>query len=288
MTNNENSYLTISEIFSLAWQEIKERFVPFFLLAGVGIFINWLMSGLCFGFNPLTQTNAQEINPVLALLVSLISALVGMWSSAALVLYICKRTENIKEALLMGLTRIWRLLLGSVILIVGLTIAVTVLLALMIGGMALTADYTALAALIGVVFILLILAASFTAVVYCLFLPYKLILTQDPIFACFTGSFALVKGNFWRTCGYLLIISLIVFVVGTLGSVVVGILSVLFALVMPALVGVIAFLWVPLGALMALVFQVSTVALYLDRNSGGTQTTEQQDNAPSLEQGTQQ
>ena len=264
MTNNENSYLTISEIFSLAWQEIKERFVPFFLLAGFGIFINWLLSGLCFGFNPLTQGNAQQINPILALLVSLISALVGMWSSAALVLYICKRAENIKEALLMGLTRIWRLLLGSVILIVALTIAVAVLLFLMIGGMALISDYTALAVLIGVVFILLILAASFTAVVYCLFLPYKLILTQDPIFACFTGSFALVK------------------------SVVVGIFSVLFALVMPALVGVVAFLWVPLGALMAVAFQVSTVALYLDRNSGGTQTTEQQDNTPSLEQGTQQ
>lgn len=288
MNENQHSHLTLHDILSLTIQEIKERFVPFFMLAGIGILINWLLSGVFFGFNPLTHTNIQQVHPLISLLVSVVSAVVGLWSTAALVFFICKRTENIKEALLMGMTKIWRLLLGSIILIVGLTIVIVVLLALMVGGMALTSDYTAIAALVAVVFGLLIVAVSFVTVVYCLFLPYKLILTEEPVFKCFAGSFALVKGNFWRTCGFLIIISLIMLLISLLGGVVLGVFMVLFTLVLPAAVGVVSFLWVPLGTLMALIFQVSTVALYLDRNSSGEQTAPSQDNNPSLEQGMQQ
>lgn len=288
MNNNQNSYLTVSDIFSLARKEIQERFVPFFLLAGLGVFINWLLSGLCFGFNPLAQADTQQINPILAILVSLISALAGMWSTAALVFFICKRAETMKEALLLGLTKIWRLLVASFILVVVLSLIIMLLLGLMIGGIALTVNNSAMVALIVIVFILLILAISLTAMIYCLFLPYKLILTQDSIFSCFAGSFKLVKGNFWRTCGYLLAICLVLCGMGVLGTLVLGVLSIVFGLLMPSAVVFVSFLWVPMAALMTLVFQVSTVALYLDRNSGGTQTTENEDNTPSLEQGMQQ
>lgn len=288
MNENSNAYLTIHDIFSLSFREIKERFAPFFLLAAAGIFFNWLLMGLCFGFNPITQTQAQQAHPILSLFASLLSALVGLWSAAALVLYICKRAASVKEAFLMGVGKIWRLFIASAIFLVGLTVSVAVLLLVMILSMGWAEGNTVIFVLAIMVFGLLAVAVALGAIVFCLFLPYKLILTEDSVFGCFAASFSLVKGNFWQTFGFFIVLTLILLLISMIGGAVLGVLMLLFTLILPAATGLISFLWVPVGALGALVFQVSTVAFYLDRNSGGTQTTETEDNTPSLEQGMQQ
>lgn len=281
MNENERC-LTVQEILARSWQEGKARFAPLFLLAGAGPAFNWLIMGLTFGFNPLFQSEARQQQPLLFVLLSLISTLAGLVFMAALILFICKRAATPLQACQQGLLRLPRMLGG----VLGLGAAMLAL-ALVLGALPFGALYLADASRTAYV-IALIMAAPvlmiclMVAGVYLVLWFYPLVLTDIPITATLRLSFNLVKGKFWNTLGLLFILGLINAAVAVLTAVAVVTFSIMFALALPAMTGALTFLWVPAGALSALIFQLPLIALYLDRVAGVEHTPLVSDN-PSLE-----
>ena len=218
----------------------------------------------------------------------LITLLLNAWFYAALVLYVCKRTDTVKEALTQGIGRLPRLIGGWILvtLLVFAILIVCFLMVLLCG--ALFGDGVSMAISM-VIFTLLGLAGFVWIGVAWLFLPYRLVLTQEGVFSCFGSSRRLVKGMFWKTLGFLCVLLLIVFGVNIAAGLVMGLLSLIVMLLTPSLLNIaLSFLGMLVTGLTMLVVQLPLIALYLDRNAGGQQPIVQEENHPSLEQGPQQ
>ena len=190
--NKSEETLTHAELISRSWQEIKGRFAPFMLLACIAPAFSWLIAGLAFGLDPMTQSAAQQQHPLLMLLVSLLSALVGSYGTAALILFICKRTDTPWQALQTAWHPFLRLFGGGLLMSVGMSAAL-MLLGILLGG----AVYLLGAPEVLYLFILLFLflCAGVLMVYFCL-LPYLLVLTDIPVLSCFFRRISFGKRTF--------------------------------------------------------------------------------------------
>ena len=268
--NKSIETLTHSELISRSWQEIKGRFAPFMLLACITPAFSWLMTGLAFGLDPMTQSTAQQQQPLLMLLVSILSALAGSYCTAALILFICKRTDTPWQALKTAWRPFLRLFGGSLLI----TVAILIMWALLglLWFVLVTGEDPETSNLFFYYLLILplveILVASLVqtvlAVYFCL-LPYLLVLTDIPVLSCFSAAFRLVKGRFWFTLGLLFLLGLISLGIGIAAGIVLSIFVTLFSLSSGLLAGILSLLWVPVTGLATLIVLVPMLALYLDR-----------------------
>lgn len=268
--NKSIETLTHSELISRSWQEIKGRFAPFMLLACITPAFSWLMTGLAFGLDPMTQSTAQQQHPLLMLLVSILSALAGVYCTAALILFICKRTDTPWQALKTAWRPFLRLFGGSLLI----TVAILIMWALLglLWFVLVTGEDPETSNLFFYYLLILplveILVASLVqtvlAVYFCL-LPYLLVLTDIPVLSCFSAAFRLVKGRFWFTLGLLFLLGLISLGIGIAAGIVLSIFVTLFSLSSGLLAGILSLLWVPVTGLATLIVLVPMLALYLDR-----------------------
>ncbi len=275
MNKNEN-LLTVSELLSRSFAEIRARFVPLMLLAACAPALLWLLQGLLIGFSPLDQATAREAQPWLVSLISLINGLCGLGFTASLIFYICKREDTILQALKAGFKRIPRLLLAFIPLSLVIILSSVLLIAILAGGLYfLDVQPTTILVLGMFVFMPLWGIGLSIFSIYISLWYYPLVLTDEPIWATLRLSLFLVKGRFWQTFGILFILGLISFGLALAGVLALGALSFITALVSSALSAVVSFLWIPITALMVLVMQVPMVALYLNRSMVLIQTQEQ-------------
>lgn len=281
--NENDELLTLSELLARSWQEAKARFAPLFLLACMTPLLAWLALGLAFGFSPLAQNAAQQNHPFLFLAVSFLCGLCGLVFLAALVLFICKRVETVGQALKAGLVLLPRFLGATVLFIVAMTALVLLILLVPMGLLYLFNAQAALYGIVLLVFAPLILIGAAVAGVYLSLWMYPLILTDQPMLEAFRTSYYLVKGRFWNTLGILVVLGLINTAFAVAAMLGLGLISVLASLTAPGLAGLFSFLWVPVKALMALVFQLPLIALYLNRLSVTGRPSLAEDN-PSLEE----
>ena len=270
--NQATETLTHSELISRSWQEIRGRFAPFMLLACITPAFSWLMTALAFGLDPMTQSTAQQQHPLLMLLVSLLSALVGSYCTAALILFICKRTDTPWQALKTAWRPFLRLFGGSLLI----TVAILIMWALLwlLWFVLVTGEDPETSGLFFYYMLILplvemlvaLLVQTVLAVYFCL-LPYLLVLTDKPVLSCFTAAFRLVKGRFWFTLGLLFLVGLISFGIAMATGIVLSIFETLFSLSSGLLAGILSLLWVPVTGLATLIVLVPMLALYLDRVS---------------------
>ena len=268
--NQATETLTHSELISRSWQEIRGRFAPFMLLACITPAFSWLIAGLAFGLDPMTQSMAQQQQPLLMLLVSILSALAGSYCTAALILFICKRTDTPWQALKTAWRPFLRLFGGSLLI----TVAILIMWALLglLWFVLVTGEDPETSNLFFYYLLILplveILVASLVqtvlAVYFCL-LPYLLVLTDIPVLSCFSAAFRLVKGRFWFTLGLLFLLGLISLGIGIAAGIVLSIFVTLFSLSSGLLAGILSLLWVPVTGLATLIVLVPMLALYLDR-----------------------
>ena len=281
-TPNEVSLLTLSELLSRSYQEIKNRFAPFFLLACFGPAFNWLLMGLLFGFNPITQSAMQQQYPFRVLVAAIGSMLAGTFFLTALVLFVCKRSPSPLQALKDSWPRFWRVVWGSFLLILALSIVL--LLAALAGAAVLYAvGFTPeiLAIALALYFMVAMVIWAIVMVYMALF-PYPLILSEQGVLGSLYTSFRLVKGYFWKTLGLLLVLTIISSAISLAAAAALWLVTFIVTLALPQLAWIFGILWIPVLALIMLVVQIPLIALYLDRSSAGV-LTEQTDNKPSLE-----
>lgn len=270
--NKSIETLTHSELISRSWQEIKGRFAPFMLLACITPAFSWLMTGLAFGLDPMTQSTAQQQQPLLMLLVSILSALPGVYCTAALILFICKRADTPWQALKTAWRPFLRLFGGSLLITVAILIMWALLgllwFVLVTGEDPETSNlfFYYLLILPLVEMLVASLVQTVLAVYFCL-LPYLLVLTDIPVLSCFSAAFRLVKGRFWFTLGLLFLLCLISLGIGIAAGIVLSVLQFIFALSSGLLAGILSLLWVPVTGLATLIVLVPMLALYLDRVS---------------------
>lgn len=273
--NQSTETLNHAELISRSWQEIKGRFAPFMLLACIAPAFSWLIAGLAFGLDPMTQSTAQQQQPLLMLLVSLLSALVGSYCTAALILFICKRTDTPWQALKTAWRPFLRLFGGGLLITVVILVVLALLVILWLGPIQLylrdpesSSDllliYGIFAPWVAMPIVPLFLGVL---IVYFCLLPYLLVLTDRPVLSCFVVAFRLVKGRFFVTMGLLFLLWLISLGIGIAAGIVLSVLQFIFALASGLLAGILSLLWVPVMGLITLSVQVPLLALYLDRVS---------------------
>ena len=266
--NTNDEELTVGEIISRSWQEIKGRFAPFMVLACITPAFGWLAAVLAFGLNPLTQNASQQQHPFLGLFVTVLTALLGCWTMAAFILFVCKRADTPVDALLTAWGRPFLRLLGGGLLysFAAMLLFVCCMFLFMFGGAWYTADNTFISSVVFILLSLLVMVLLVGVFVYFCLLPYFLILTDISVFSCFRLAFGLVWGKFWQTFGLILLLMLISLAINMLGGIVLVILTFILSLALPSLAGLFSLLWIPVTGLTTLALQVPLLALYLDRS----------------------
>ncbi len=295
MTNQNIKSLTILEILSLSWKEIKDRFLPLYIVACCMALASWLLNVYLFDFHhPLMLYYNFSILKVSCFMV--LSVLAGAFFLSALVLLVCRQAQTTLQAMKMAFARFWRLLLVSFLLffVLGLLVIVFVLLAIIMlfvdaqGAGALNMIGTSGGFLfflfIAFVCALLVIVAS----IYLILLPYPLILKTDGIFASFYISFRLIKGHFWKTVGLLALQMLILIVLSIAAGIVLTLIQTIWVSILPQAYWVIDLLWVPITALFILIIQVPLITLYLDRRRSLQPAAQPANNTPSLEKAEEQ
>lgn len=261
--NQENNILDLQDLLARSWQEIKNRFLPFFLLAACAPAAALLVQGILIGFDPI-QTSATQPALWQSLTASILTTFFSAWFISALVLYICKHTQTLTESWSLALYRLPRVLMGMLayLLIVGTGFVLAFGICWLIFYILSAAPLVAwgLIGIWGLFFLMLL----FVTVVYWIFVPYLLLLTDLSILTCFTSSYQLVKGHFWHTVGLLLLIILIATVVSVISMLAIAMLGGIAWVLWPASRYIVSVLAVIPGALMALIYQVPLIALYLD------------------------
>lgn len=259
--------LSMFELLDRSFQEIRKRFIPFFLLACLGPACSWLLMGLSFGFSPVSQNINLQNNPLLLMLIMLISALLTMFSFSSLVLYICKRAQSVREALALGLRRVPRLLWAGILMSIAVFLLLLVFLLPSITILLVQQEPTALLWIIALLTLPLFMIAMMVIGVYLCFWQYRLILTDEPFFVSLRSACQLVKGRFWETVLFLLVLTMINMAFILIFSMTFGLAGMLISLIAPALAWLPSLLSILLSSISALIVQVSMIALYLNRLS---------------------
>lgn len=251
----------IIDILSLSWSETNKRFVPLMCLAGVVPLVSYLANLLL----PEAQNAAGQINWISILSIFVFTALSG-YCTAALILLAARRVHTPGQALQAAWRPFWRMLAGSIILYIALTVVGIVLGLIVFVTLAGLPDNSSLLFVLAVVEILLITALILTAAVYLSLFPYVLVLTDTPIFSSFLQSFRLIKNAFWKTTGLLFLLGLISGAVLFLAGLLLGIISFILSLVLPVLANVMGLLMVPVTAGLMAFTQVTVTLFYLERS----------------------
>ena len=251
----------IIDILSLSWSETNKRFVPLMCLAGVVPLVSYLANLLL----PEAQNAAGQINWISILFIFVFTALSG-YCTAALILLAARRVHTPGQALQAAWRPFWRMLAGSIILYIALTVVGIVLGLIVFVTLAGLPDNSSLLFVLAVVEILLITALILTAAVYLSLFPYVLVLTDTPIFSSFLQSFRLIKNAFWKTTGLLFLLGLISGAVLFLAGLLLGIISFILTLVLPVLANVMGLLMVPVTAGLMAFTQVTVTLFYLERS----------------------
>ena len=251
----------IIDILSLSWSETNKRFVPLMCLAGVVPLVSYLANLLL----PEAQNAAGQINWISILFIFVFTALSG-YCTAALILLAARRVHTPGQALQAAWRPFWRMLAGSIILYIALTVVGIVLGLIVFVTLAGLPDNSSLLFVLAVVEILLITALILTAAVYLSLFPYVLVLTDTPIFSSFLQSFRLIKNAFWKTTGLLFLLGLISGAVLFLAGLLLGIISFILSLVLPVLANVMGLLMVPVTAGLMAFTQVTVTLFYLERS----------------------
>lgn len=255
-------FLELSSILRLSWREIRNRFPHLFLLALIEPVVMWFSRGIIKGFDPLQLAEAEP--SFWGALVSLVAVLISLWGLIALVLFVCKRANNFRELFILALKRLPRFV-GGMLLYVLLTVVYIALSALLfvLAGLIVGFQGGGLLA-IGVLGIIL-MAGLVALSVYFILLPYVLILTDISVWLALPAAYTLVKHNFWRTLGLLLILGLIGAGIYVLSLITLAFTAIILWFIWPGLRYILSFLFVIPMALVVLSSQIPLIAVYVDR-----------------------
>lgn len=252
--NHTNKELSIFKLFHRSGREIWRRFAPFFFLAIWVPLTLWIGRGLLtwFHINTHPATFAQGF---WLYVVMLLTALCTLWAFSSLVLYVCNRTQSIASAIDMGLQRMFHVFWGMIIY--GLLYQLLFFVFSCHPSSALLRFILVLLAVLGVIFV----------TVYYVFVPFLLVLTDQPATACFHDSYLFVKRRFWRTLFILFLICLnivaVYFICAILIKIIASILGHIYA---PLYMKAYALFLIP-HTLLVLLIVVPLIGLYVDRLS---------------------
>lgn len=272
--NEIDNTLDFQDLLERSWQEIRNRFLPFFLLAACAPAASWLIQGILLGFDPI-QATATQPKMWQSLTLSLLSTFLSGWFVSAFILYVCKHTQNLTESWALAFYRLPRLILGTLlyllIISVGGVIAFGICWIILYLLAAAPLVAWGLVAIWVIFFILLLLVT----IIYWIFVPYLLLLTDLPLVNCFSSSYQLVKGHFWHTVGLLFLLLLISAIVSIISMLAIGLLGAISWILLPISRYIVGFLAIIPVTFMTLIYQVPLIALYLDLSPKLFEPTEQ-------------
>ena len=258
----KNEFLSLVSVLCLSWREIRNRFLYLFSLALIGPFTMWFSRGILGSFDPLRANVVQ--GSFWNIVILFVSLAVSLWGLISLVLFVCKRADNFPAVFSLALKRLPRFVGGMCLY--GLMIAVYILLSvLVIGVIGLLFGFQGMGLFVlGITFIAL-LAGLLAISVYCILLPYILILTDIPVWLALPASYSLVKHSFWKILGLLLVIGLIGGGIYLLSVIVLAAVGLVMWWIWPGVRFLLSFLLIIPTALVVLSNQIPLIAVYVDR-----------------------
>lgn len=252
--NHTSTPLSIFKLFKRSGREIWDRFAPFFFLAMWLPLSIWIGNGLIAWFHVNTHP-ATFAQGFWLYVIMLITSLCFLWFFSSLVLFVCNRTQSISTAFDLGLQRIFHILWGMMIY--------TLLFLLLF----LVLSCHPVSAFIRFILVLLSVLGLIFISVYYVFVPFLLVLTDQPATSCFHDSYLYVKHHFWRTLFILFLICLNIIATYFICAILIKlILAILGYIYQPLRVMGLALFLIP-HTLLVLLIVVPLVGLYVDRLS---------------------
>ena len=258
MTQQES--LNNFELLSRSWQEIKSRFAALLGLACVVPAVTWLLKTIFFGTS---NTGLENTNLVLSIILSVLFVLLGLWGFAALVLFVCKRTNTIKESFFKALPYLPRLF-GFWLFLVLLFVVFTGVFSLPVLGAVLISDSNILLGLTLLLVFPLYIVATFATLIFFALTPYVLILSNTPFLQAFSASYQLIRKRFWKTCGYMLLLALISVIISIVAGLLLLLPQVILLAILPSLMWITTLIWSLVSALISIAMVVPLTAFYLN------------------------
>ena len=259
--NETENILGMQDLLERSWQEIQKRFLPFFLLAACAPLATWFIQGIFMGFDPLKNT---EPSVWISLISSLLISLVSVWFNISLILFICKHTRTITESWIFALHRLPRFIIGVLLYMLCLGAGTALAFGICFLIFYLLSNVAVIAWLLIILWVCFFAMVFFAVAIYWIFIPYLFILTDFSLTTCFTLSYRLVKGHFWHTVALLFILLLIAAGISILSALAIGTIGIIGTVLLPASRYLIVLLGIIPAALLALIYQVPLLALYLD------------------------
>ena len=264
MKQTSIALLSIPELLDRSRQEIQNRFGPLFLLTLFVPIITWIIPTVLLGFSVQQQTETAYAHPFLALMSIILNATAVLWLTGALILYVCKRVQKISEALVLGGKKLPRLLVGMLLYVIPLLLLVTTAILCNLGIETYLPEGEALYWLANVLVMLLFLSVLIVLSVYCILLPYVLVLMEMPIKDCVVAAFQLVHQYFWRTLWLVILLVIISTIIGGLGAFVITFVGSILQFFIPASRYLFLFLGFIPAALSLLIFHIPLIAWYIN------------------------
>ncbi len=260
--NEQENLLEIPDLLERSFQEIKKRFLPFFVLAVSTPVVGWLIQGIFMGFDPIQRMEPPAIWA--SLTSSILIGLISAWFGIALILFICKHTQTVAESFSVALRRLPRFVGGMLLYMLCILVGFCLTIAISLGILYVLNSFPVVAGLLVAVWVLFFFIVFFAIAIYWIFTPYLFVLSDWSYLNCFMMSYRMIKGHFWHTVGLLFLLFLIAMFVSFVGILAVGFLGVIGYILLPATRYVMLLLWCLPAALLTLVYQVPLLALYLD------------------------
>lgn len=223
---------TFSDLFSDSWKELKENFKAYAVIIFLLSFIpSVIMYALLFvlGYNAgslIENPSFSEIAPVIIpfFIIMIIIIFLSIWMHASLVYnsFYKKKTMNIRESLKGGIKYFWKyfllyILIGIIIIgIIGILIIIGIIIYALL-------KFNPVAVIIFIVLFFIFMAAVILYVIWLavswVFSIYVLIGENKGIIDSLKSSKKLVKGKWWKTFGYILLIGIILGVISAVISI---------------------------------------------------------------------
>lgn len=274
MTNLHTRLLTLSEIFGLAVETVRAQFKKMFIIFSGSLLLNQLATIYSSGSNILSYKQLDAASSWIAFLFYIIVLLCSLVAFTALAFIVkgqltrqeVSLTESLKKAFsklgpLLGLSAIVG---AAIVLLVVLLVLLTLLFAVLFasGG-----DSSGVLLVLGILSVPFLLVAVFAAMTYLIFANYAIVLDDAPVFSSFGKSYALVKGYFWSTLGFLVLFGLINMAVGVLIVLINLLLTPLLMLSTAAANLISLVITVPVMAVVNILVAACLTILYLNRKA---------------------
>ena len=243
----------LGELFSNSWKELKENFKSFLLILILLSFIPsliffvieifWLKDFLSLGFGSGLQPDSSQIIPlftgpkfILLSLAFIAMIFIGNWLYTSLIynsLY-KKKKMSVGESLRGGKKYFWKFFGLMIIMLLVFSLPVFVLMGIIAGIVFLTQASGIGLIILFILLFSLILIGYFIFIIYLgvkwLFSPYALIGENKGIIDSLKESSKLVKGKWWRTFGYLILLVLIIIAISIVFSIPAMIINVILSI----------------------------------------------------------